>query len=66
MSTLKQRERAITRAAKNLRKAAESLDELTSMASEYGVDTAREEHFSSELRERAAYWENCRWWQQHP
>jgi hypothetical protein len=62
MSTLKQRQKAVDRAVEAMRKAADELSELQSICIEYGVDTVQEERFSSDLRERASYWENCTWW----
>lgn len=63
MTTLKQRERIVANAVKKLDAAADAMLELTGIASEFGVKDLRlEERFGAELRERARYWENCRWW----
>lgn len=64
--TLKQRQQAVARAVKRLDAAADVLLDLQLMASMYGVDSAREENFASELRERASYWESCSWWRKDP
>ena len=61
---MKQRERIVARAVKRLDAAAESLSELASLASECDVDTSREDRFISDLKERASYWERCKWWRE--
>lgn len=67
MSTLKQRERMVTKGVAAMDKAAEALFDLEDIDSEFGLrDTAQEEHFRTGLRERARYWERCTWWQKLP
>jgi len=61
MSTLKQ-QKAVDKAVAAMRKAAEEMRALQSICIKHGVDTTQEERFSSDLRERASYWENCTWW----
>ena len=64
--TPKQRERAVTKAVKAMKKAADALNDLQSICMEYGVDINQEERFTSELRERAAYWGSCEWYKKSP
>lgn len=60
--TLKQRERAVKRAVTAMDKAADALGDLQSMCIKAGIDMAQDERFASDLRERAAYWNNCTWY----
>jgi len=60
--TPKQKQKAVEKAVKKMREAAEAMDDLWRIALEHGVDAFREERFTSDLRERASYWENCTWW----
>lgn len=62
MMTPKQREQAVKRAVTAMNKAADAPGDLQSICIEHGVDIAQEERFTSELRERAAYWDNCTWY----
>ena len=61
--TLAQKKKLVAKAVKRLDAAADSLLDLQMLSSEHGVDTAIEERFADELRERANYWEKCTWWQ---
>lgn len=60
--TPKQRERAVTKAVTALDKAADALGDLQTICMEHGVDITQEERFTSELRERARYWDSCTWY----
>ena len=60
--TPKQKQRAVDKATKKLREAADAMLDLQLMANEYGIDMEAEGRFASDLRERANYWENCTWW----
>jgi hypothetical protein len=62
MLTLKQREKIVKNAIKAMDKAADAMMDLNSIGAEFGVDTRIEGRFVSDLKERANYWENCRWW----
>ena len=57
--------RAVARAAEALRKAADALGDLESIALECGLtenQCLQESRFRSELRERAGWWEDAKWW----
>jgi len=61
--TLKQKEKAVKKAIKNMDAAADSMVDLLEIMRDYGVkDTAMEDRFRSELRERASYWDRVDWW----
>lgn len=64
--TIKQRERVVARAIKRLDAAIESLEQLSDIGHEFGVDDTMESEFRRELRERADYWERAQWWKKEP